>query len=268
MHTMSLSRVCYGATVRSIFVPGGSGIGLVVSCGGNDPRVAFVSFDPQTGQVRSLAAVSSMNLPLMSGYGGGAWSAADGSAFIEYETLGCAGVGTLAGAVVHPLDLEVVVSGARLHLADALPEVGAPGCAARALARAPALSPHGRYLGLFVHVCAAPCNGPMPDARPGPVAVGEIWRIAVQDRVSGTVTVTGAAFRWPLDTALTDEGVLVISAGLGDTAGLYQCRITTCGTPARLASGRFNSVRIRPDGNELIALRQGTDEPIFVPLTR
>ncbi|MGI5240357.1 hypothetical protein [Dactylosporangium sp. CA-139066] len=265
---MSLSRVCYGVTVLSIFESGPPGIGLVVSCGGNHRRVAFLSFDPRTGQVQPLAAVSTANLPRMSGYGGGTWSDADRTAIIQYSTLGCAGVGTLAGATVHPLDLEVVVSGSSVRLADALPEVGGAGCAARALARAPALSSHGRFLAFFVHVCATPCSGPMPDAQPGPVAVDAIWRIAVQDRLNGTVTVADAEFRWPLGAALTDDGVLVISAGQGDTAGLYQCGIMTCDNPARLASGRFDSVQIRPDGEELVALRQGADEPTFVPLRR
>ncbi|MER7273774.1 hypothetical protein ABT369_04915 [Dactylosporangium sp. NPDC000244] len=268
LQAVSLGRVCSGVTVMSIFALAAPKIGLVVSCGGNDPRVAFVSFDPLTLQGQALAAVASANLPLLSGYGGGVWSEPDRSALIEYTTLGCAGLGTLTGATVHPLDIDVVLPGGSLRLADALPEVGGAGCAARSLARAVSLSPHGRYLGFFVHVCATPCAGPMPDARPGPVAVDEIWQVVVQDRINGTVTVPGARFRWPLNTAMTDEGVLVISAGQGDEAGLYRCRITTCDTPIRLANGRFGSVHIRPDGDEIIALRQGTDEPTFIPLGR
>jgi hypothetical protein len=266
MHTASLDRVCYGPTVMSVFAAAAPGVGLVVSCGGNDPRVAFVSFDPQTGQAQSLAAVSQVNLPRLSSFGSGIWSEADRSAVMEYTTLGCSGVGTLTGGEVHPLDVEVVLSGSSIHLADALPEVGGAGCEARALARAATLSPHGRYLAFFIHMCDPPCDGPMPDARPGPVAVDGIWRIVVQDRVDGTATVLDAEFRWPSDTALTDDGVLVISAERGGAAGLYQCRITACATPMRLASGRFGSVQIRPDGAELIALRQGADEPVFVPL--
>lgn len=268
LRSASLGGVCYGLTVMSVFALAAPKIGLAASCGGNDPRLAFVSFDPATGQAQPLAAVPSVDLPLLSAYGGGIWSEPDHSAFLGYTTLGCAGVGTLTGATVHPLDVEIALPGGPIHLADALPEVGGAGCTARALARAPSLSPHGRYLGFFVHVCATPCNAPMPDAWSKPVAVDDIWRVVVQDRVNGTVTVSDAQFRWPLDTALTDEGVLVISAGQGDAAGLYQCRVTTCDTPIRLASGRFDSVNIRPDGEELITLRQGVDEPVFVPLSR
>ncbi|WP_432832453.1 hypothetical protein [Dactylosporangium sp. CA-092794] len=90
----------------------------------------------------------------------------------------------------------------------------------------------------------------------------------VQDRVNGEVTFPSVQFRWPLAMAVTDEGVLVISAGQGDTAGLYQCRITTCDTPIRLASGRFDSANPRPDGTQIIALPQGAGEPTFLALAR
>ncbi|WP_426504088.1 hypothetical protein ACPPVO_41645 [Dactylosporangium sp. McL0621] len=192
LHGASLSGVCYGATVRSIFTLTAPKIGLAVSCGGNDPRLAFVSFDPATGQAQPLAAVSNVNLPLQSDYGGGTWSEPDGSAFVGYTTLGCAGVGTLTGAAVHPLDIGIALPGGPIQLADALPEAGGAGCTAHALAQAPSLSPHGRYRAFFMHVCATPCNGPMPDARPGPAAIDGIWPVVVQDRVNGTVTVSDA----------------------------------------------------------------------------
>ncbi|WP_432832455.1 hypothetical protein [Dactylosporangium sp. CA-092794] len=150
LRAVSLGRVCYGATVRSIFPLASPRVGLVVSCGGNDPRVTFVSFDLDGGLVESLAAASTADLPPLSGYGAGVWSEPDRSAFIEYTTLGCSGVGTLTGGTVHPLDTEVLMPGGSVSLATALPPAGGAGCEARVLAMAPALSPRARYLAFFL----------------------------------------------------------------------------------------------------------------------
>lgn len=59
----------------------------------------------------------------------------------------------------------------------------------------------------------------------------------------------------------------MVSAGRGDEARLYRCAIATCDAAARLASGVFGSPNVNPDGTQLIALRSGAAEPVYLPLS-
>jgi hypothetical protein len=122
----------------------------------------------------------------------------------------------------------------------------------------------------FVVTLLAGCggSGQAPVTAAGWTSDGQVVvvRDPFDDRVSGRVDVSSAQFHRPLATAVTDDGGLVISAMQDDTAGLYQCRITMCDTPARLAGGRFSSLNIRPDGTQLVAVQDGASEPVYLPL--
>ncbi|MET7400014.1 hypothetical protein ABZS66_41675 [Dactylosporangium sp. NPDC005572] len=259
--------VCSISMVTAVFPLPAPRIGLAVLCGGNNPRVMFASFDPNTRRAEPLASVSTARLVPMSNYFGAAWSESSRSAFIDYITVGCYGIGTVVDGQVRPLDVTVPLPGGAVDLASALPPVDGPGCTARVLANGPSLSPDERYLAFFLHVCDPVCYGMMATAK-GAVGIGEEWRLVVQDRVTGRVDVAGVRYRRPHDVAVTDDGRLVINVRYGDAAGLHQCRITACDTPTLLASGLFSSPNVRPDGAQIVAVKPRATEPTYLPLAR
>jgi hypothetical protein len=158
--------------------------------------------------------------------------------------------------VVRPLILTV----ASMPLATWLAQPGESDCAARALARRPALSVGGRYRAFFLHTCAGMCTGGSQFA--------DAWNVVVQDRSTGQVSVSTDAFATPHALAVSDSGQGAVSAGYRGAEGIWYCTSAACTEPEQLAKGAFTSPDFSPNHDKLVAARIGGTHPEMINLPR
>jgi hypothetical protein len=244
---------CNPVMVLSMFSLSSGRVGLTVWCA-EPEQVQLVALDLATGQVTVLAAAPSISES--------AWLERADLGVVEYasglHSSGrgrCQGVGEVDGVgTIRPLRLTVALPTGPVSLATALPQPGASDCAARALARHPAVAANERYTAFFLHPCADGCAGTDQEYR-------DEWHVIVHDRTSGSSTVSPHRFGDPHGLAVTDDGALAISASYNDVTGVWYCQPHGCAQPRRLAKGTFLSPNLRNDNAELIAVENGGTEP-------
>jgi hypothetical protein len=264
---------CAPDRVLSVFPLSGDRLGLTVVCGERSQvqreaernglsapdTVRLVALELSSGHVEQLAAVRADPAEAAVSIEDGVWSEPARAAFVGYSS-GCSGIGRLdSGGDVRPLALTVPLPGGSVSLAADLPPPGGSGCAARGLARRPAITANGQYLGFFARRCDGPCAG-LPEFN------GE-WFVVIHDLVQQTVRVLPGGFSTPYALALTDSGAVAVSARHGGEPGVWLCskgQDTDCSRPKRLAEGIFFSAQFRADGRRLVAVKQGEQEPVQI----
>lgn len=255
---------CRPEVILSVFPVSGGRVGLTAVCGEPDGgsvagAVRLVALEPSTGRVEQLAVVGVDPAEARVSIDAGVWSGAAGAAFVEYGS-DCQGIGRLGGdGAVRPLELTVPLPGGSVPLGSDLPPPGGSGCAAHALARRPAISADGGTLAFFARRCDGWCTG-MPEFN------GE-WFVVVHDLVRQTVRVLPGGFSSPYAVALSDGGVVAVSAKRDGKAAVWLCSMDPdagCRTPKRLAEGTFFAAQFRADGNRLVTVQRGKREPAQV----
>jgi hypothetical protein len=239
---------CEPIQVWSVLRLSAGQVALTVWCA-EPPETRIVRLGLTSGGVEVLAAAV--------GITGGSWSHTAGVGFVEYRAGQCHAVGEVdRGGVVRPLALAV----ASMPLAAWFPQPGASSCAARALARRAAVAAGGRFWAFFLHACDVLCAGD-----------GEFagaWKVIVQDRVTGWVSVSASTFTTPHGLAVSDDGAVAVSAGYQGSVGLWYCSSATCTEPSRLAKGIFDSPDFGPGGDKLAAVEIGGTDPEVISIRR
>ncbi len=264
---------CRPELLVSVFPLASGRVGLTVVCGepaevplpaqhnGWSPAgsLRLVALEPSDGRVAPLAAMVTDPAGIRLSVENGVWSEPAGAAFFGY-TNDCFGVGRLDSAgKVRPLDLEVPLPGGCVSLASDLPPAGGAGCAAHALARRLTISGNGESLAFFVHRCDGQCTGRSEFD-------GE-WFVVVHDLLRQTVRVLPGSFSSPYAVALSDSGVVAVSARHGGEPGVWLCSDNAdagCRTPERLAKGTFFAAQFRADGSRLVAVDRDEREPVQI----